>query len=172
MKLIPWCIMSTHTDVPQSCATIFTVYSDLVNPELFWETFKFYILVYIYIDCSSVHLWTFYFYKKFLFHTFNQWITYYYMARQCHKNGSCVRWEINSAEVVPLQFIRVRPGFIKFGLTRFCNHYSILRDPWLVTTPSAHGDGQHKEKKLATFTKQTRTSYSEKLLEQPCKADV
>lgn len=94
------------------------------------------------------------------------------MARQCHKNGSCIRWEINSAEVVLIQFIWVRPGFIKFGLTRFCNHYSILRDPWLVSTPSAHGDGQHKEKKLATFTKQTRTSYSEKLLEQPCKAEV
>lgn len=83
----------------------------------------------------------------------------------------CVRWEVLviSAGVILPQFIRVRPSFIKFGLMRFCNHYSILRDPWLVSKPLVHGDGEHKEIKQTTFTIQTRTIYSEKILERPCK---
>lgn len=71
--------------------------------------------------------------------------------RQSLRNSVCVRWEVISAEVILLQFIRVRLSFIKFGLTRFCNHYSILRDPWLVSKPLVHGDGEQKEIKQTTL---------------------
>lgn len=128
---------------------------------------KHYSFIFLF-DFSLVLLYTFYFSKKFLFYTFNQWNTYYFI-RQSLRNSVCVRWEVISAEVILLQFIRVRLSFIKFGLTRFCNHYSILRDPWLVSKPLVHGDGEQKEIKQTTFTTQTSTSYSEKILERPCK---
>lgn len=116
-------------------------------------------------------LWyTFYFYKKVSVLHFQSMKCLFHGYRQSLRNSICVRWEVISAEMILLQFIRVRLSFIKFGLTRFCNHYSILRDPWLVSKPLVHGDGEQKEIKQTTFTTQTRTSYySEKILERPCK---
>lgn len=129
---------------------------------------KHYSFIFLF-DFSLVHLYTFYFYKKVSVVHFQSMKCLFHGYRQSLRNSVCVRWELISAEVILLQFIRVRLSFIKFGLKRFCNHYSILRDPWLVSKPLVHGDGEQKEIKQTTFTTQTRTSYSEKILERPCK---
>lgn len=123
----------------------------------------YFFLTFLWYTCTL-----FIFTKSFCFH-FQSMKCLFHGYRQSLRNSVCVRWEVISAEVILLQFIRVRPRLIKFGLTRFYNHYSILRDPWLVSKPLVHGDGEQKEIKQTTFTTQTRTSYSEKILERPCK---